>query len=273
MNLNDFLDSEEASIIESFLETGYIIFPLDSSSTVDKIRNEIFHFSKDYLELSDSTSQEDFFNQSDKFIPHEQLNDLKLKLIALTSKDFKFHAPIYHMAKKYLDYIVGNEVCIQRTLNLSIQLPKDESALLPLHTDVWSGNSPYEVVFWMPLVDCYNSKSMYVLPLKKSHEVFTNFSLYENMDAEQLYKHLEKDVVFLNVPKGHGVIFSHSVLHGNRINNEKETRWTFNIRFKSVLTPFGTKSLGETFIPINLRPATRIGFNNVIPKMSKHDEK
>jgi sporadic carbohydrate cluster 2OG-Fe(II) oxygenase len=270
MNLDNFIDSEEQKINDQFLDKGYIIFPLDvkNGSVVDKMRDEIFHFSKEYLKLDTKIDIEDFFNHTEKYLKINQINDLKLKLIGLTSKNGKYHSDLYHSAKKYLDMIVGNEVCMQRSLNISIQLPLDESALLPLHTDVWSGNSPYEVVFWLPLVDCYKTKSMYVLPLKPSREAFLNFSKYEKMDAENLYKALEKDMIFLEVPKNHGVIFSHSILHGNRLNTESETRWTYNIRFKSVFSPYGTKGLGESFIPVTLRPATRIGYANIIPKMS-----
>ena len=38
--------------------------------------------------------------------------------------------------------------------------------LLPIHSDVWSGDSPYEINLWLPLVDCYRSKSMYLLKKK-----------------------------------------------------------------------------------------------------------
>ena len=31
---------------------------------------------------------------------------------------------------------------------VSIQLPDDDSSLLPVHTDAWAGNSPFEVVDW-----------------------------------------------------------------------------------------------------------------------------
>ena len=270
MNLDNFFEKEEKIIGDQFLDQGYIIFPLETKngSVVDKIRNEIFQFSKDYLKLSSDVLSDDFFNHTEKYLKIEQINDLKLKLIALTSENGKYHSDLYHSAKKYLDMIVGNEVCMQRSLNMSIQLPNDESALLPLHTDVWSGNSPYEVVFWLPLVDCYKSKSMYVLPLQASRQTFLNFSSFEKMDAETLYQSLEHQMVFLNVPKNHGVIFSHSILHGNRLNTETETRWTYNIRFKSVFSPYGTKGLGESFIPVNLKPATRIGYANIIPKLS-----
>lgn len=270
MNLDNFLNIEEKKTGEEFLDKGYIIFPLDntSGSIVNNIRDEIFKFSSDFLKLPSTVTPDDFFNHTEKYIKFDQVNDLKLKIMSLTSQDAKFHAGLYHSAKKYLDIIVGNEVCMQRSLNMSIQLPQDESALLPLHTDVWSGNSPYEVVLWLPLVDCFKTKSMYVLPLQLSREVFENFSEYEKMDAETLYKSLEKKMVFLEVPKNHAVLFSHTILHGNRLNIESETRWTYNIRFKSVFSPFGTKGLGESFIPVNLKAATRLGYSNIIPKLS-----
>ena len=53
---------------------------------------------------------------------------------------------------------------MQKKINLSIQLPNDNSSLLDVHADVWSGDSPYEAVIWMPLVDCFKTKSMYILP-------------------------------------------------------------------------------------------------------------
>ncbi len=265
---NLYFRSEENEIAAKFLQDGYVIFPLDEAknATLSLIRKEIFEFGKAHLNLS-SVTENEFFDQTHKFVPKDKLNDFKLKVMALVASNFKHHPGIYHLAKTYLDYIVGNELCMQRGLNLSIQLPQDDSALLPLHTDVWSGNSPYEVVLWLPLVDCYRSKSMYVLPLQKSLNVIENFDIYKKLNAEDFYKKLEKDMVFLEVPKGHAVIFSHSILHGNRVNKEADTRWTFNIRFKSVMSPFGMKDLGETFIPINLRPITRIGFNYKLPDL------
>jgi len=269
MNTNDFLTKEESTIGKDFLDKGYYIFPLnlDTKTNVFKIREDIFNFSKNYLKLSTSVTIDDFFNHTETFLSIEKLNDLKLQLINLISQGFPYHVSLYHMAKKYIDIIVGNEICMQRALNLSIQLPLDDSALLPIHTDVWSGNSPYEIVFWMPLVNCFKTKSMYVLPIEKSLEVFKNFKDYQDLNAEGFYRTIEKDVIFVDVPQGSGIIFSHSILHGNRVNQENDTRWTFNIRFKSVFSPYGTKSLGESFIPITLKPATRVGYNNIIPQM------
>ena len=66
---------------------------------------------------------------------------------------------------------------MQKNLNLSIQLPKDTNSLLPLHADTWSGNSPFEVVIWIPLVDCIKTKSMFILPNSSYKKIFIDKNL------------------------------------------------------------------------------------------------
>ena len=46
-----------------------------------------------------------------------------------------------------LNKIIGNELVMQKNINLSIQLPKDESSLLPIHSDTWSGTLPLKVCY------------------------------------------------------------------------------------------------------------------------------
>ena len=76
------------------------------------------------------------------------------------------------MAKPYIEAIAGNELAMQK-INLSIQLPQDDSSLLAVHSDVWGrATSPFEIVVWVPLVDCYKTKTMYILPPKKKNIVF-----------------------------------------------------------------------------------------------------
>ena len=48
--------------------------------------------------------------------------------------------------------------------------------LLPTHADTWSGDSPFEVVVWVPLVNCYKTKSMYILPPNENVELNNNFT-------------------------------------------------------------------------------------------------
>ena len=60
---------------------------------------------------------------------------------------------------------------MQNEISLSIQMPRDNHSLLPLHADSWSGNSPFEVVIWIPLVNVYSTKSMFILKNEKLKKI------------------------------------------------------------------------------------------------------
>ena len=94
----------------------------------------------------------------------KDLNSFRLKIINDINKNKDFRELYYKISKPLLEIILGNELAMQLRVNLSIQLPDDDSSLLPIHSDVWSGDSPFESVVWLPLVDCYKTKSMFILP-------------------------------------------------------------------------------------------------------------
>ena len=115
----------------------------------------------------------------------------------------------------------------------------------------------------MPYVDCYRTKSMYVCDPARDREVQPR--LFEHRSAEELYRAVAADAPFLDVPFGQVVLFTQNLMHGNRVNLEPETRWSSNCRFKSALSPYADKQLGEFFEPITLRPATRWGLRYRLP--------
>ncbi|MEK7233796.1 MAG: sporadic carbohydrate cluster 2OG-Fe(II) oxygenase [Elusimicrobiota bacterium] len=260
-----FFDAEESIFIDSFLEHGYAIVPLAGREALDAARKRMYARALELLGRKGSKcpALETFFDHTERFVPVEKLNAFRLGMIEHLNGDALLRPAMYRMARRHIEWAVGNEVAMQRTINLSIQLPKDASSLLPLHSDVWSGNSPYELVLWLPLVDCFKTKSMYILPRPDSEKIFREFSAYKNFDAEKLFQAVKPKLVWLDVPYGRALLFSHSLLHGNRVNDESTTRWTFNVRLKGLFTPYGVKELGESFLPATIRPATRIGFGAV----------
>jgi sporadic carbohydrate cluster 2OG-Fe(II) oxygenase len=258
---------DETDVIDQFLKTGYIVFPVENLDSLAKIRRSLYENSVTLLKPNSLPADTEFFDNAQKFIPLERLNEIRLSLIDCLNKDPKNAALFYSLAKKHLSWIVGNEMAIQRSYNLGIQLPQDSSSVLPLHSDVWSGNSPYEVVLWTSFVDCHKTKSMYLLPFEENQKIVSNFKKYSSMNAEQLFLEIENKVVWLEVPYGHAVIFWHGLLHGNRVNEEEKTRWTVNLRFKGLLTPYNAKELGEYFMPLTIRPITRIGYQFQKPKI------
>ena len=155
---------------------------------------------------------------------------------------------------------------MQRRLNLSIQLPNDKSSLLQVHADTWSGDSPFETVVWLPLVDCYKTKSMFILPPKHSEKLNKNFSKNATKSSEKLFKSIKNKVKFLKVNYGELLIFNQGLPHGNRVNIENETRWSMNCRFKGAFTPYNDKKIGEFFEPITLKAVSLAGMNYKDPK-------
>lgn len=265
MTGTQFFAADEKAFIDQFLKKGYAIVPLQERERLDAVRVRMHERAMKLLGLGGAKrpSLEVFFDHTERFVPVSKLNDFRLGMIEGLNADGLLRPALFKMARKHIDWAIGSEIAMQRTVNLSIQLPRDKSSLLPLHSDVWSGNSPYELVLWTPLVDCFRTKSMYLLERPASEKIFREFSKYSSFNAETLFKRIKPRVTWLDVPYGHAVLFTHSLMHGNRLNEEKTTRWTFNVRLKGLLTPYGVKEMGESFLPITVRPATRIGWEAV----------
>ncbi len=170
----------------------------------------------------------------------------------------------YSIFSKYIEEIVGNENVIQKKINLSIQLPNDSSSLLPVHSDTWAGDSPYEIVVWVPLVDVKSTQAMFILPQNtKIYKKLSKVSIYRN---DEIMNKIKKNIKFLNIKFGQVLIFNQNLPHGNIINREKTTRWSFNARVKSLMSPYSKKGLLDFFDIVKIFPATQQGLDYEYPK-------
>ena len=88
---------------------------------------------------------------------------------------------------------------------------------------------------------------------------------FQSKGAGELTQELGDGLEYLFVPFGHVLLFNQTLLHGNVVNQESETRWSSNCRYKSVFSPYADKRLGEFFEPITLKPVTRIGMQYRLP--------
>jgi len=195
------------------------------------------------------------------------LNDFRVAVIHGINALAELRPAYFAVARPYLEAIVGNELAMQQRVNLSIQMPGDTSSLLAVHADTWSGDSPYEVVAWLPLVHCYGTKTMYLLPPRHAAAFDAQFARLAGASSETAFEAMRDQVEWLEVRSGQVIVFDQSLPHGNRVNDESETRWSMNCRFKGVFTPYGDKKLGEFFEPITLRPASRRGMGYRLPSV------
>jgi len=268
-NKNLFLSDDESAICNKYLEQGYVIAPVSDIDALSWIREKFILIAREELNISDDVSDSDMLNFIHERISIPELNDFRLLVIKRINSLSDFRQKYYQVAKSYLDIIVGNELSMQLKVNLSIQLPKDESSLLPIHADTWSGDSPFEVVVWIPLVDCYKTKAMYILPPDKNQILNDDFGKMAGNSSDDLYKSVQKDVDWIEIKYGEVLVFNQALPHGNRINMENETRWSMNCRFKGIFTPYNDKKIGEFFEPITLRPASEYGMNYSLPVIKK----
>jgi len=265
MSWQDFMDPAEQALCDRFIGEGHIIAPAEDMSALDAIRDLIVTEACRWLDMPKPADPDRFLNDVGRIVPVEKLNAFRLAVIGGLNTAPWLRAAYHAVARRTLATVVGNELCMQRRVNLSIQLPDDDSSLLPVHADVWSGDSPFEVVLWIPLVDCYRTKSMFLLPPGPAARLQEEMHRFAGRSAEDMYKAYEGNFAWMEVPYGSFLLFNQNLPHGNRVNREPDARWTMNCRFKGVFTPYADKKLGEFFEPITMRAASRIGLDYRYP--------
>ncbi len=261
-----FLTESEQQISAEYQQQGYIIRPVADLEALTWIREQFVQLIQSALGTSVTDDPEVLLNRIHDQVAIAELNSFRLKIIRGINAIGNFRAMYFRLARSYLETLVGNELAMQLRVNLSIQLPGDDSSLLPIHADTWSGDSPFEVVVWVPLVDCYGTKAMYLLPPEPTARLSQEFKQQAGSSSEELYQAIAHEVQWLKVNYGEVLIFNQGLPHGNRVNTESETRWSMNCRFKGLFTPYCDKKIGEFFEPITLRAVSQVGMAYNLPK-------
>lgn len=264
-----FLSKQDIRLSKEFENKGYVIRNIPNKIILKKIENKFIKFICKELKIKKKIKSQYLLNNFHKFLKIENLNVFRLKLITYINNSKDFKKLYFLIAKPFLDVLLGNELVMQNRVNLSIQIPKDDSSLLPVHSDVWSGDSPFETVVWLPLVNCYKTKAMYILPPKKYKKLEKKFHKLSKKNSEELFNYIKKDIKWIKIKFGQILIFNQTLPHGNKVNIEKETRWSMNCRFKSIFTPFGDKKIGEFFEPITLRKISELALKYKLPNINE----
>tara|TARA_B100001758_G_C18352202_1_gene580527 strand:- start:567 stop:1379 length:813 start_codon:yes stop_codon:yes gene_type:complete len=265
-----FLNKIEKSFSDEFERKGFLLKNIEDIDSLEKIRKIFIQSIKRNIKINKKPkTDEELLNFIHEDIRINKLNDLRLKIINEVNQNKDLRKLYYKVAKKYLDILVGNELAMQLRINLSIQLPNDKSSLLPLHSDVWSGDSPYEIVVWLPLVNCYRTKAMYILPPNKYKKLINTFLDKKSSSSDKIYKKIKSDLNWIKIKYGQILLFNQCLPHGNVVNKESETRWSLNCRFKGIFTPYKDKKIGEFFEPITLRKISDYGMKYKLPKIDE----
>jgi len=239
------------------LNNGYFVQKSPKIKTLNIIRNEIYELIKNIFQYDcpDIDYGLNNFHNLTKKINDIEFNEKRILLINQLNEKLDIGQLIFDSFKDTIFNLLGPDILIQKNCNLVIQKPNDPNPS-ELHRDA-PANSPYEIVLWLPLVDCYKTKSMYVVDYKSTKK------LYEDLDKHKDWELFEEDSIQnateLPVKFGEALFFSTAILHGSNINKENETRFSLNIRFKNIFSPSGLKNQLQFFKKLNISKLVKIG--------------
>ena len=262
-----------------FKKEGYLIKNTNSIDSLNQIQSFIFNTLNKHSKINFSNdSKINFFTKFHKNINKKKLNEIRVSAINDINKKNGFRDLYYEASKELLDDLVGNEVAMQKKINLSIQIPNDKKSILPMHSDIYAGESPFEVVIWIPMMNVKKSShSMFITNPRDNIKINKDVTTGGKSTLQKIYQKHKKKFKFIKIDYGQILIFSPIIQHGNVINRTDETRISLNCRFKSLLTPFDVfskthRNIPHFFQPYNIKPLTQIGFNfiNAINKKKFH---
>ncbi len=252
------------NIENNFEKNGYVIIDGDNKSII-KLRNKIITILKKNNKSLRALSDEKIINNFHKYYKKKKINDIRFQVYNSLNRLESIREIYYDSCKLILEKIIGNEVAMQKKINLSIQMPNDEDSLLDMHSDIYAGESPFQVVVWIPLVNTFSTKSMFITNPNYNKLINKEVLFSKNKTTRDIYLKNKKKFHFLKMKFGQILIFSPLILHGNVINKTKETRFSLNCRFKSLLSPYDVtvkshRNIPQFYKPLNTKPMTKIGF-------------
>lgn len=203
---------------------------------INKTNNKSLNFFENFIFKKVKLSLPKFNNELSeihKFINKKQVNAFRLGLFkSINSLDWKKH--ILKIISDDIFNILGQDLLIQTKLNVSIQMPGDQSSILPLHSDSWSADSPFQINLWIPLTNAFETNSMFVKDLNSTKKILKKIGLNKTVRFDEI-KIKKKD--FINIDFGNVLMFNPVLLHGNVLNKTKKTRISLNVRIKSMFAP------------------------------------
>ena len=186
----------------------------------------------------------------------DNFNEFRLDVIKKINKTKNLKINLFKILEADLTELFGKDIVIQKFVNFGVQKPNDVERT-PMHSDSPS-HSKYEVVIWIPLVNCKKTMGLYFFPLNKTHEAK---NLVINGSNQAIEKFAKKSGINPDVKLGEFVIFLTKCFHYIPVNKEKTTRWSINVRFKNTFTPYSKKGFLDYYEPISYSAITERALN------------
>lgn len=257
---------------EFFLENGYWVVPCTNLKALEELRNSVIKMVNRSVPGACDLS----LSEIHKAVNKSDVNSLRMEIFSDLNSDPNLRNKYFSLGKDYIEHLCGTELAANTKVNFSIQLPGDETSILPSHCDTFSGESSYQINLWVPLTKCHGDNSMHIFSPSATDKILSDMQGLEQQGLNSLFdKYTEgRDYVKLALDYGQVVIFTPTVLHGNNLNTTDHTRISFNCRFKNLHSPYNaphgsSKVLGQFYSPLTQRLATKIGKMRSLDRLVK----
>ena len=230
----------DQNIDKKIYEVGWEVINSSKPENLKQLRQEVFEVIKKEFGFKEKNPDKGLnnFHKILSKIADADLNQKKVNVIQKISSDKKLVDLIFESFSKEIESMLGKDLLVQKTINLVIQTPEDSNPTIP-HRDA-PPNSYFELVLWIPLVDCRDTKSMYTIDISSTKLALDN--LEKNPDDWEGFLNKFKDKKkYPHVKFGQALFFLPYIYHGSDTNNTNETRFSLNIRFKALFSPSGKK--------------------------------
>ena len=72
-------------------------------------------------------------------------------------------------------------------------MPNDEKSMLPMHSDIYAGESPFEVVIWIPMMNVKKSShSMFITNPRDNKKINEQITKSKNTTILKIYNKIKK---------------------------------------------------------------------------------
>ena len=249
--------------INRLIEKGYVVVPVESFEKISQIKKTIASLLRSECSgLATHVNEEEILNNIHKYLPitsDTDANDLVIKIINKLKSGHKFSEVIYQSNKTLLTNIFGLDIHAQKNNNIVFQYPHS-SRYSELHTDAPT-NSMHDLVSWVPLVDCYETKSFYICDIETTTRLLREIKTNKNLKWENLREKCIEAAHHLEINYGQALYFWSGLLHGSVVNQSEESRWSLNCRFKSLYAPSGLHDSLVFYEILSTSPQTHFAFN------------
>lgn len=251
--------------IDKFYKNGYDIFTPKINKVVDTLNQEIYNFTCKYfnkLELKKKfVDPQKFLNNFHKLhICEEDVNKYRIDLFKHINKNGTLLEKIFKVLEKDLIKIFGPDIVGQKNVGIVIQRPHD-TGVFPIHRDA-PPNSEHEIVFWIPLVNCFGTKNMNIISKTQNKKILKMFSENKKNQYNNIIKFYKKNGKYSKINKGQALAFWTGIFHYIPINEESSTRWSLNLRFKNLFSPYGVKGYPDYFKLLKKSELTKMVIEN-----------